>query len=851
MKSFIFSLPIPKLPRISRSRWGDLDRSFWLSLLVSGAFAIAIIQAHELLAPGSFVRLASFIATRYSAVSAPVYSLVHHRPMEVCDTYVTDKSASLVALSNQYLLQSGVWQTVRAVQALDDQSRNLFEAPCRGTWVWQPGSGNGHIYAQFGRDAWAAWLYERFSVTEARSAVFVVVGVGAGAFGLSQLAFALSGSNLLAIFALLGVAMVDKEISKNFEQAVLFAWYGFSTAWLIAVFARKLSHRLGVLAALVTALSVNFLGYLIIAHSAAFLFVGVSLLLFAAAVLAKPSRAKMAGLVAVAVIVLWGLEDCSRFVKRQLAGVSVLNFASSGSFGSFALTTGFWTERPNPWSYPLGDYGVQTASFAEPLIRDSAPLTFDYQGASVVGRQLLFEMLRHPLVYLDNIWRRAALHVWKLPIIAEPTYNVAPKAVQSAALLIVLAVVLGVGTLCRPHRWPLELPLVGVILSNFFALGILTHLVHTHASYFLPGLLQVLLAAPLLVIISATQLRALIRHVRLADAFKLRLPLVVVLIASAVLGSHVVRGFQQELATFDVWYQPWIGVYTKQPSKESLDPDAVAQKIEYLRQFGESTPGSISMYAAWTYFRLAANVWLAPVIVGERLGMEASEVETFRKRSTELAVASFRRAQVEAPNDPWIPTFATVIDPESSVHLYTRALDQNPNGIFAPHFAYYLYQTVPGGQRYRDQFEQLTHDRLRTSASIRPGYQPLPLVETDAKGRADDEKAERLLTLDPGETVVIGPAKGYGTNRAKVFVYVRVDKGSVDAGVEIRVGTSVTTGDRQTLTPADPYRYRVFNWVGDQRADAIVVRLTAGEAGAELLLRDFYPLIENPHHNER
>lgn len=844
-------MPLTSRPvRLGRPwpRWREFDRSNGLSLVIGIAFALVTIQTHALLTPATLASLVSYTATKYGGYSPPVFSLIHHRPMEVCETYVADRTARMSVSYQRHSSSTELSGSLLALREFDDDARTLLMAPCRGKWIWQPGGGD-HLFAQFARDAWAAWLFERFGVTEASAVAFTIFGVILGAFGLARIAFILTGSNLISALALIGVATIDRELTPWFAQVILAPWYGFSTAWLIMAFARPGERTRAAWAILVAALSINFLGYLIVAHSSAFLAVAVPLLLCGLAVAARPIRPRLAGFVMVAAIVSLGLYDCSRFAQRQLAPISSANFAGSGSFGEFALTTGFWTERPNPWSYPLGDVGVFAAVASEPLIWASAPETFGYQGFSLLGHELLVKMLLdHPFLYLENLWKRMALLVVRLPTIAKPTYRIVPRAVEAVQIVAVLALVVAVGSLIRRTAWPIELPLVAIALWNFFGLEGLTHLVHTHTNYFVVGLLQLLLIAPLVLILLGLQGASALQYYRGSSQQARRRGLAGLLLASLLVGTYGVREIRQELATFEIWYQPWLGKDVR-PVKQDLLPDVLSERLEALRRFGESSPGSISMYGAWTMSRLALEAWVPSL--GGRLAMTAAEVEVQRKRADELAVQYFRRAQVEAPDDPWVQTFAWILDPASAPVLYTRALEQHIDHPFAAWFAKYLHNTIPGGQKYGDQFEELTHRQLVGSKGIRPGFIEVPAVALIDRGTARTGNGQLHLTLEPGGTALVGPADGYLTDRIGAFLYVRASEGSVEASLELKGGQAVVSAEGQSLAPGDASRYRYFSWKGDLAVESAAIRLTAGPKGAQVEVRDFYPIILNPRRDAR
>lgn len=830
--------------------WRGLDRSNGLSLVISVAVAIITIQSHALLTPATLSSLVSYAATKYGGHSPPVFSLIHHRPMEVCDTYVADKTARMTAIHQQYAGSTELSGSLAALRAFDADASDLLLAPCRGKWIWQPGSG-AHLFAQFARDAWAAWLFDRFGITDAWAVVLTLAGVILGAFGLSRIAYFLTGSNVIAALTLTGVLAIDRALTPWFAQVILGAWYGFSTAWLIMALVRPQQRSSLSMAWLVPTLSINLLGYLAVAHSSAFLAVAVPLLICGVAVAAAPGRARVASFAVIAAIVLLGLFDCSRFVRRQLAPISSANFASAGSFGEFALTTGFWTERPNPWSYPLGDVGVFAAVASEPLVWASAPASFEYQGFSLLGRDLLAELLvEHPLLYLENLWKRCALLVWRLPTIIRTTYRIVPWAIDAAQALAPAALLVAIVALFRRRAWATELPIVGIALWNFFGIEGLTHLVHTHMNYFVVGLLQLVLLGPLLVILLGRQsATALAAYRQWRATTRTRITVAVgFLLAFLLVGLYASREVRQELATFDIWYQPWLGKDVR-PVKSDLLPDVIAARLEGLRHFGEPSPGSISMYGAWTMSRLALEVWVPSL--GDRLAMTAAEVETERKRAEQYAVHYFRQAQAEAPDDPWVGTFAWILDPASAPALYSRALERSTDGPFSAWFAKYLYNTIPNGQKYGDLFEELTHTRLVRGAHLRPGFLEVPTVghPTSANVRIVDQQLH--ITLKPGESIDLGAADGFRTDRVKAFLYARLTAGSAEASLLLGDGrTTVVTGP-QNLTPVDGSRYRFFTWNGDMQVETISIRLTAGTAGAELAVRDFHPIIENPRRDAR
>src|SRR5262249_11557603 len=132
----------------------------------------------------------------------------------------------------------------------------------------------------------------------------------------------------------------------------------------------------------------------------------------------------------------------------------------------------------------------------------------------------------------------------------------------------------------------------------------------------------------------------------------------------------------------------------------SLEPSTVENRIESLRALGESTPGSISMFGVWMMSRLEMYSW-ASDDVAQRLGLTREETEARRRDAVSTAVEYYRRAVVEAPDNPWILTFAYMWDQTRVPELYARLLERYPDHPFASWWAYVLTQRLTGDTRAR------------------------------------------------------------------------------------------------------------------------------------------------------
>ena len=112
----------------------------------------------------------------------------------------------------------------------------------------------------------------------------------------------------------------------------------------------------------------------------------------------------------------------------------------------------------------------------------------------------------------------------------------------------------------------------------------------------------------------------------------------------------------------------------------------------------------------------------------------------------------------------------------------------------------------------------------------------------------------RTVTARPGEVVSIESFPTYGTDRLALGLYLQVLDGEVRGSLVDAYGSYPT--DPPVMTPGDnfPYRAWAFDRLDGRPADRAGgpddrrahVELVAGPAGARVVIRDLYPLVENP-----
>ena len=809
---------------------------------------LVAIRAGSLLSPSQLRATFEMPMYRFGRFSPPIVGLVHGRPLEVCPS-IDEAYARHTGLEQQRRRGRTVARLVAFAREYHATSRSIMLGTCSGGWVWQPGPTTGHLYAQFARDAPVAWIFKRLGGSEVLIGLFALTSALLGAYALGRLVRSLTNSNGVVALALGIFAWSVSELFRIFGLQLLWAFYGVLTCWLIVCWNRESTARPRLAAVvLVPALIVHLAGYMVVAYSAAMGPIALSIVAMALSVAARPSRSRMLQLGAVAAGVWLVVWDCAAFSKRQLAPISTLNFAGSGSFGDLALSTGFWTERPSPVPFPLGDGGVYAAYLAEPLIRAHATFIYEYQGFAAFGRTLFRATVwRHPLTAIESACKRLFILLVRLPVLAQTIAATNPWFIAMSQVAASGALVLALVVAFFPARWHLELPILLIPLWNVFGIELLTHLVHTHSTYYVFGLMQLAMLAPALVLIAVRVGRAGL-PLRPPVFLRRKLATVAFTVAAVLLAVWSYSSARRELLTFDIWYQPWVGVYRLPADQQALEPAAVADKIERLRALGERTPGSISMYGVWMMSRLSSNVWVPESGIGEKLQMTKEELDTRRQRARDLAVAYFRRAATEAPHDPWIQTFTETWDPDNVTHSFPGLLERDLQHPFAPWWAYVLAMRTTGATqaRYADVFEDLTHKQLVRTAALRPGFAAKPRL--DAAAAADDGAEWTEVRLHDAGVMLLGSTPAFRSDRLGLLVYIHSISGSAHASLVAETDQGIAESPEQRISDSDVHRYRVFRWSGASPAHRMKLRLRA-EPGRTVLVRvrDFYPLIENPH----
>ena len=98
------------------------------------------------------------------------------------------------------------------------------------------------------------------------------------------------------------------------------------------------------------------------------------------------------------------------------------------------------------------------------------------------------------------------------------------------------------------------------------------------------------------------------------------------------------------------------------------------------------------------------------------------------------------------------------------------------------------------------------------------------------------------------QSAVVGATEAFRSDRVRLIVAIRVVSGRARATLVADTDQGrVVSPEEQAISDLDVNHYRVLRWTGASPARRMALQLRAGEGTAIVRIRDFYPVIENPH----
>ena len=312
--------------------------------------------------------------------------------------------------------------------------------------------------------------------------------------------------------------------------------------------------------------------------------------------------------------------------------------------------------------------------------------------------------------------------------------------------------------------------------------------------------------------------------------------LIVVFTVSA--GRYFYIEAKKENHVFNIWYHIhggsfWPGLWRP--------PEYILQELEAMKALGGDEKGAVSLYAAlilksYNEHGPYYNRFIGNTIPMDWLADADSTLIHYPKY--------YREAMAKSRDNPHYKAVARYLMSPEWVSLYIDALERFPkhpyNAMMAYHLAYSSHLSDKEKRQYRELYEELTGRYLLKSRKDRHGYRPFPKFDGAKEFRKEKEGLKVQLT--PGEKLALEEIDFYNSDRGKIGLYVRVVDGEV-RGVLKTDGEEY--GERQDFRQNDA-NYRFFLCDNPDGVNKVQIVLCAGQDGAEVIIRDYYPMIGNP-----
>jgi hypothetical protein len=788
------------------------------------------------------------------------YSHAHGRPCEVSPGFAARKkelAARLAARAAELDAAPGPLpaRLARFMREHDAATIELHRQPATDWKYLDPYS---FYQASPALDVPILWLLERSGLSEVHPGLWTIASVWAGFLALVVLTRRATGSALagLAAVALVPASLVlipQCRWGLSFLPTVTIILAAVELATPAPAGGCRAGRARWLLAAReVAALAV------LAAQAVLMLFVWPSLhrmesliaagLVVVSGLAARSPRVVARGLVAVALVVAATLPY-QRYAMTLWEPLTTWNHAANASF---VPVSGFWgiSERPSPYGLPPCDTGFTLAFHHDPFISRHAFNLAVHHSLRTWGVDFLADLARnHPLEVPRILARRLFTQV---AFFRECSFGLFAGPHGSAALtLALLAVLVTFGLALLPLASPAAAgrawPIAGVVLWNLFGVHTLFTVIHLHSDYLSPGVFLSLCMLP-------AMLGALARAA--AGALAVDRPRSRTRTAAAVLAAvaailvlpALVREARREAHAFRAWF----AIHSPLNAPFHLEPPrALLADLDALAALGGVEPGAAEMHAAWCLFAYLERLdgYRAN---HRRMNREGEhDWDAYRRELAAGILERYRQALDRGAANPHFASHAMLIGDPDWPQVYRRALDRWPDHPYAAYMADRLSGAgtlAPGERRHyaRLSEDQIGRDLARTSR-VRPGHVPEPVPAAPPRAALERTPEGVRYALAPGESLVLPDVPVLCSDRLAVAIYARVESGTAEASLHGTPGAGLlSTGP---LRPDDERAYRILApsdgaaWTG---VECAAVHLAAGARGATVVVRDLYPLNENP-----
>ena len=784
-----------------------------------------------------------------------MFSHLHQRPFEVCPGVEALHAQSLerIDLALAGIEASSKFEPVRLlrlVHEFNQESQRFYSSPCLGAWSYY------HSYVDY--QSWLLkvapiiWLVEVFHRSEIYLVVLLVFGSWFGIYCLFWVSKRLSNSSLVGFASLAVLWFGLSAIGPSLPYAD-FRLNVFNTFALVGV--AQFLCDLPPSARWARALTIEVAAGLVFASHAL-------LLMF----LRLPSTRLDATAVILCVFAVaairWDLNVCrravlliilvtatqwpyQRFSRTLLGPVSAVNSAASEEF-KLVNAVQFLDERPSHFGNFILDHNFTWVMDGDYYLRQLSAVSAFHHGYPAWGRHFLIETVRHHAAEFPNAWW--IRFVVQVVYLDELSYGIYGRHQKLGTVVLWFAVLLGFTILLGGRRLSSAWPFVGLIFWETFGLHTFLALMHVHNIYMLKGVPILWSALPCATYVVAREGlreargRRLLWRERLTGTARSATLVAAAVAVSILVGGWVSREVKKEIHVTRIWR----AIHVASVYKDAyLSPDDVAREVDAIHRLGGEEPGTVSMYGAWALFGYLERLNLYQVVTGQSISAD---------RVKQLEFELYKRALAEGPDNPHFYAYARYFNDPDWPRVFQEGLARFPDHPYSVMMSWFLATegaSVPGvdAARYRTVYESAVRNQLRESVSFRPGFRAIPTLTANGPAMVTTDDGV-LTTALPGEVVSVEPFAAYNTDRLSVGLFLKVLSGSLGGELVDMAGQHLA--DLPLTTPTDLLSYRAWHFqdlpyaIPAVKGASARLKLRAGSQGARFVLRDLYPLIENP-----
>jgi hypothetical protein len=830
-------------------------RASWMSAVVIGVWVAW--SGQPLTVPRLLVRTQ---ALEYAY--AEIYSDLHERPFAFCDSYPVQREEALSKVRQRAkALTGGLGDVVTIVREYDATLRQHYEEDCRSGW--RPYQNPANLQKVFTQDYPAYFVISVLNLTEIRLALLQLIAGWLGVVALALLSVFFWRSSLAPVAGLAATSVLLRT-ALNGAMAVAvpgvpwlatmdqhFVFPAVTVLLIIAMVQPALTRSGGPgpiwLACLALAYALHASLYYVVDPPVARMFTLVGLGYVAAVGLAF-RRWRVIGVAVAAGAVQFAIDGWFRAPGLEIyAVVTRTNHLASDAYNNVMIYMGLF-ERPTPFGLFYMDEIFGWILDQDPVLVRLDPLLAAHQSFALTGRTMVWHAITsEPLTVIDAVLRRVLLQIFHRPLWIFWTLKI--DWVYTWTLLAMFGV--NLWAWIRKPLFVALTPITLCLLVNQFAVNTVMTLIHTHSRWNLLGVMLMFATAPLYLFAGLTLLASVARRswdwLRGATTWVPTwrpVPLIGAVLLLAAFGWFArfsLTRLEQEREFAHVW------MTVHQPPPGGLDILNVVREIESTRDQASHRNGATAM---WTASILRMYLGRHPELPVD----EAKQLDQLRQMY-------YRQALRLAPGNPHFLFLAQFLEIKDWESFLLEGLRRFPNSVYAPGAVaalhYYGKDFPPWTQEsIARQYETVAGRFLSSAPSRVPGFEAVPSLAHTLAGTAKAEQVTRaggssalVVTLGPRAVVSLADKPTYGSTAVRLLSYVDLQNGDVEAGLalaghggEPRIAHSRFITSTSQIAAS---RYQLFE-APVAGETSFGMWLKAGERGATVEVRHYYPVVDDP-----